>query len=97
MNIQPIDNRIIVRRIDESHKSALVMLTDAPMSMLAQVLAVGPGKYSKNGKRKPMQVKVGDVVLIPGVANAFPDFVNGNEIMVTEGDVAGIVELGEVN
>lgn len=97
MNLIPIDNRMIVRRIENRHKTALVMITDAPPEQLVEVLAVGPGKYSKNGKRKPLEVKVGDIVLIPGVANLYPDYSIDDEFMITEEDVAGIVQLGEVN
>jgi chaperonin GroES len=95
MNVQPLDDRMIVRHVAEKHKSALLILTDAPPSIMAEVLAVGPGKRNKRGVVKPLQVKVGDIVIIPGVANIFPDFTSGEEFMITEGDVAGIVELGE--
>jgi co-chaperonin GroES (HSP10) len=38
-----------------------------------------------------MGVKVGDVVLIPGAANQFPDWSEGERILITEDDIAGIV------
>ncbi len=97
MNLNPLDDRMIVKRVEEKHRRALITLTDAPLNQLVEVLAVGPGKYNKHGKRKPLQVRVGDIVLIPGVANLFPDYSIDDEFIITEGDVAGIVELGEVN
>ncbi len=85
----PLDNRVLVQRCEP--KQSIIVLTDADPNQLAVVIATGPGKLRKNGTRRPMGVKKGDVVLIPGCANQFPDWSEGEQILITEDDIAGIV------
>jgi len=94
--LQPLDDRILVRRL-KSNNNALIVLTDAPPAQMAEVVAVGPGKWRKNATRQPIGVKVGDVILVPGVANQFPDWTDGATLLIREGDIAGIVEPGQRN
>jgi co-chaperonin GroES (HSP10) len=85
----PLDNRVLVQRAKP--EPSTIFLTDAEPSQLAVVIATGPGKLRSNGTRRPMGVKKGDVVLVPGCANQFPDWSEGERILITEDDIAGIV------
>jgi co-chaperonin GroES (HSP10) len=85
----PLDNRVLVQRCKP--EASIIVLTDADPNQLAVVVAAGPGLLRANGSRRPMGVKVGDVVLIPGAANQFPDWSEGERILITEDDIAGIV------
>jgi co-chaperonin GroES (HSP10) len=66
--IEPLNDRILVRRLDSVTTSHLIIVPDAyrPKSGRGVVLATGPGKYlyMESGKkvRRPMGVKQGDVV-----------------------------------
>lgn len=66
--IEPLDCRILVRRLDNVTTSRLIIIPEAyrPKSGRGVVLATGPGKYlyAENGKkvRRPMGVKPGDIV-----------------------------------
>jgi chaperonin GroES len=93
--LQPLDDRVLVRRLEV--KKSLIVLTDEDPGQLAEVLAAGPGRMGNNGKRRPLAVKPGDVVLIPGAANQFPDWSAGERILIQEGDIAGIMEQSEAN
>ena len=66
MNLQPLDDRILVQRLQSEEKTAggiLLPDTAKEKPQKGKVLAVGPGKVKKDGSRAAMQVKVGDTVL----------------------------------
>ena len=66
INIQPLADRLVVKPIEreEITKGGIVLpdtVREKPQE--GEVLAVGPGRLSEDGKRIPMDVKVGDTVL----------------------------------
>ena len=66
MNLRPLHDRVIVKRLEEEKKSAGgIIIPDqaAEKPVRGVVLAVGPGKKSDDGKTIPMDVKAGDKVL----------------------------------
>jgi chaperonin GroES len=65
MNLQPLDDRILVQRLQSEEKTAggiLLPDTAKEKPQRGKVVAIGPGKLKKDGGRAPMQVKVGDVI-----------------------------------
>jgi chaperonin GroES len=65
MALQPLADRIVARPVEpESTSPAGILLPDQAKekTQVAEVLAVGPGRWD-NGKRLPMEVKVGDKVV----------------------------------
>jgi chaperonin GroES len=66
MNLKPLGDRLVVRRSASEDKSAGgILLPDAAKNkpQKGEVLAVGAGRLLKDGTRRPLQVKKGDVVL----------------------------------
>jgi len=66
MNIKPLQDRVLVKRIEEEEKtkSAIIIPDTAKEKPIqAKVVAVGPGKTNEEGKRIEMDVKKGDKVL----------------------------------
>ena len=66
MNIRPLHDRVIVKRLEEERKSAggiLIPDNAAEKPDQGEVIAVGSGKISEDGKVRPLDVKVGDRVL----------------------------------
>ena len=66
IKIQPLADRIIIRPIEreEVTKGGIVLpdtIKERPVE--GKVLAVGPGKLADDGKRIPMEIKVGDVII----------------------------------
>lgn len=88
--IQPTDHRVLLRRVEREFST--VVLTDAEASRWFQVVACGPGKKLKKGGRRPMDVKPGDIVHLPGCGMDYPDWVDVDHIMVTEDDIGFKVE-----
>jgi chaperonin GroES len=66
MNVRPLHDRLIVERLAQSDERAgsLIIPDSAKEKPLhGKVLAAGPGKSDKDGKRVPMDVKPGDMIL----------------------------------
>ena len=97
MNLQPIGDRIIVRReSSEAKTSGGILLPDTAKKKPQRgvILAVGPGKLNKKGERQPMQLKAGDKVLFTSWAgDEFKDRKDPNEVLVMhEEDVLAVIE-----
>ncbi len=66
MAIRPLDDRIVIKALEAEEKTAggiLLPDTAKEKPQKAKVLAVGAGRLTDEGKRIPLDVKVGDVVL----------------------------------
>jgi chaperonin GroES len=66
VELQPLDDRIVVKRLEAEEKTAGgILLPDSAKEkpQKGEVLAIGPGKMLENGKRAAMEVAVGDKVL----------------------------------
>jgi chaperonin GroES len=95
MNLRPLADRVIVKRIESETKTASgIYIPDnaAEKPDQGEVLAVGPGKRNDKGDIAPMNVKVGDRVLF-GKYSGQTVKVNGAELLVMkEDDLFAIVE-----
>ena len=97
MGLKPIGDRIIVRRESADEKTAGgIILPDTARNkpQRGEVVAVGPGKFKKDGTRAKMQLKAGDKVLFTSWAgDEFQDRRESAEILVMhEGDVLCVIE-----
>lgn len=95
MQIRPLHDRVIVRRLAAEHvtSSGIVIPDNAGEKPdQGEVLAVGPGKRDDSGKLIPMGVKVGDKVLF-GKYSGQTVKVGGEEYLVMrEEDIMGVLE-----
>ncbi len=95
MNIRPLHDRVIVRRMEEERTSpGGIVLPDSATEKPVQgeVLAVGKGKILENGDVRPMDLKVGDKVLF-GKYSGTEVKVEGEEMLVMrEEDIMGVIE-----
>ena len=95
MNIRPLHDRVVVRRVEDERTSpgGIVIpdsATEKPMK--GEVLAVGNGKILDNGEQRGLDVKVGDKVLF-GKYSGTEVKVDGEEVLVMrEDDIMGIIE-----
>jgi chaperonin GroES len=97
MKLTPLGDRIIVRRQESQDKSTGgIYLPDSAKNkpQKGTVLAVGPGKLSKDGKRRPLQVKEGDTILFTSWAgDEFKEHRTKDEILVMhEEDVLAVLD-----
>jgi len=95
MNIRPLHDRVIVRRMEEERMTAGgIVIPDSAAEKPAQgeVLAVGNGKKLDNGEVRPLDVKVGDKVLF-GKYSGTEVKVDGEDLLVMrEEDIMGVIE-----
>ena len=96
MTLRPLHNRIVVKRNEtgEQKSTGGIIIPDSAKEkpQEATVLAVGPGKIDDDGKRKQLDVKVGDRVLI-GKYSGSEIKVDGKEVVIlTEDEVLAVIE-----
>ena len=96
MRVKPLGDRIIVRREESSEKSAggIVLPDNAKQKpQRGTVLAVGPGKMLKDGKRRPLQVREGDRVIFTAWAgDEYKDGQGGKILIMREEDILAVVD-----
>jgi chaperonin GroES len=84
MNVRPLHDRLLVRRIDEKEttKGGLIIPDTAKEKpQQGEVLAVGNGRILENGTKVPLDVKVGDRVLF-GKYNGSDVKIDGQDVLV---------------
>ena len=95
MNLRPLHDRVIIKRLDQESKTASgIIIPDAAAEKPDQgeVLAVGPGKRDDSGKLNALDVKVGDRVLFGKYAGQTVK-VDGDELLVMrEEDIMAVVQ-----
>lgn len=95
MKIKPLQDRILVKRIEEEEKTkGGIIIPDAAKEkpQEGRVIAVGDGKVLDNGTKAPLTVKVGDKILF-GKYSGTEIKIDGEEhLILREDDVLAIVE-----
>ena len=94
MNVRPLADRILVRRIEEKETirgGIIIPDTAKEKPQEGEVVAVGPGRLTEDGKRIAMEVKKGDRILI-GKYSGTDVKIDGTEYtIIREDDVLGIL------
>ncbi|MFA9477874.1 co-chaperone GroES [Phycisphaerales bacterium AB-hyl4] len=94
-NLKPLDDRVVVKPQEAEDRTAGgIYLPESAKEkpMTGTVVAVGPGKLSDEGKRTPVSVKKGDVVLY-GKYGGTEIELDGETVMVLrESELLGVVE-----
>lgn len=88
MNLRPLHDRVIVKRLEEEKKSAggiIIPDNAAEKPVRGEVVAVGPGKKTDDGKTVAMDVKKGDVILF-GKYSGSEVKVDGQDLLVMRED-----------
>lgn len=95
MNIRPLHDRVVVRRLEEETMSAGgIVLPDTASEKPSQgeVLAVGPGKVLDNGSVHSLDLNVGDKVIF-GQYGGSTVKVDGEELLIlSESEIFGVLE-----
>lgn len=95
MNLRPLHDRVIVRRMEEETMSAGgIVIPDnaAEKPSRGEILAVGNGKITDSGDIRALSVKVGDKVLFGKYAGTEVK-VDGEELLVMrEDDIVAVIE-----
>jgi chaperonin GroES len=95
MNLRPLHDRVIVKRLDQETKTAsglIIPETAAEKPDQGEILAVGKGKILEDGKVRPLDVKVGDRVLFGKYSGQTVKVQNEELLVMREEDIMAIVE-----
>lgn len=95
MKFKPLRDRVFVRYSSEEEKTAGgLYIPDAAKEkpQRGTVIAVGSGKVTDDGKRQPMEVKAGDVILFDKYSGSKIKMDNEEYLIIREEDILGIVE-----
>ncbi|HEV7902893.1 MAG TPA: co-chaperone GroES [Pyrinomonadaceae bacterium] len=94
MNIRPLQDRVIVKRIEEGEQvRGGIIIPDSAKEkpQEGEVIAVGEGKYKDDGTRQTLDVQVGDRVLF-GKYSGSEIKLDGEEFLIMrEDDILGII------
>jgi chaperonin GroES len=95
MKLRPLQDRIIVKRLEEESKTAggiLIPDTAKEKPQRGEIVAVGKGKVAEDGKLLPMDVKVGDNVLFGKYAGTEIKIEGDDFLIMREDDILGVIE-----
>lgn len=95
MNIKPLADRVVVKLVEAEEKTKTgIFLTASAQEkpQVAEVVAVGPGAYSDDGKLIPMEVKVGDKVITSKYSGTEVKMDGVEYTIVKQSDILAIVE-----
>ncbi|TNE75585.1 MAG: co-chaperone GroES [Gammaproteobacteria bacterium] len=96
MKIRPLHDRVVVRRKEEEEKTAGGILLPGSAKEKpnqGEVIAVGIGRVLDNGEVRPVDVKVGDVVVFGKYAGSDTIELDGQELVIlSESDIKAVIE-----
>ena len=94
MKIKPLHDRILVKRLEEEEKTkGGIIIPDSAKEkpMEGEIVAVGPGKMTDDGKRIAMDVKAGDRVLYSKYGGTEVKIEGEEHLILREDDILGIL------
>ena len=95
MKIRPLQDRVIVKRVEEEEKTkGGIIIPDSAKEKPAEgkVIAVGKGKVGEDGKLQPLDVKVGDRILFSKYAGTEVKVDGDENLIMREDDILGVIE-----
>lgn len=95
MGIRPLNDKILVIRVDEEEKTSggiIIPDTAKEKPQEGKIVAVGPGRVNKKGTRVPLEVKKGDQVLFAVYAGTEIKINGVEHLIMQEDDILGIVQ-----
>lgn len=94
MKFKPLQDRILVKRLEESEKTKggiIIPDTAKEKPSEGEVVAVGPGALNNEGKRNPIDVKPGDKILFSKYSGDEVKIEGDDLIIIKEEDIIGIL------
>jgi chaperonin GroES len=95
MKIRPLNDRVLVTRVEEEQKTAggiIIPDTAKEKPQEGKILATGPGKIGDDGNRTPLNVKKGDKILFSKYAGTEINIDGVEQIFMKEDDILGVLE-----
>lgn len=95
MKIRPLQDRVIVKRIEEEEKTKggiIIPDTAKEKPQEGKVVAVGKGKVNDDGKITPLDVKVNDRILFGKYSGTEINVEGEEHLIMREDDILGVIE-----
>jgi chaperonin GroES len=95
VKIRPLQDRVIVKRVEEEEKSKggiIIPDTAKEKPQEGKVVAVGKGKVGDDGKITPLDVKVNDRILFGKYSGTEINFDGEEHLIIREDDILGVIE-----
>ncbi len=94
MKVRPLHDHILVERVEEETRKGSIIIPDTAKEKPQQgkVIAVGEGKRDENGKRIPLDVKKGDIILFGKYGGTEVPVGDKELLILREEDVLGVIE-----
>jgi chaperonin GroES len=95
MKIRPLNDRILVKRLEEEEKTAGgIIIPDSAKEKPAEgeIVAIGPGKLNDRGERVAMDVAVGNRILFSKYGGTDVKLDGEDFLIMREDDILGVVE-----
>jgi len=95
MKIRPLQDRVIVKRVEEEEKTKggiIIPDTAKEKPMEGKVIAVGKGKLMEDGKIHALDVKAGDRVLFGKYSGTEVKIEGEEHLIMREDDILGVIE-----
>ena len=95
MKIRPLNDRILVKRLEEEEKTkGGIIIPDSAKEKPAEgeIMAVGKGRMNDKGERVPVEVKVGDRVLFSKYGGTDVKLDGEEYLIMREDDILGVIE-----
>ena len=95
VNIRPLHDRVIVRRIEEGEQvrgGIIIPDTAKEKPQEGEVVAAGEGKYRDDGSRQPLDVKAGDRVLFGKYSGSEVKIDDEELLIMREDEILGIIQ-----
>jgi chaperonin GroES len=97
MHVRPLHDRVVVRRLEEGEQNIggiIIPDTAKEKPQRGKVIAIGAGKMNDDGKRVPLDVKAGDLILF-GKYTSQEITLDGEELLIMREDEVLAVISGE--
>jgi chaperonin GroES len=94
VNIRPLHDRVLVKRTETQEQvrgGIIIPDTAKEKPQEAEVIAVGPGKLSDEGKRAPMDVKEGDRILIGKYSGSEIKIEDNDYVILREDEILAVI------
>jgi chaperonin GroES len=99
MKVRPLHDRVLLKRIDDKNEETkggiIIPDTAKEKPMEGEVIAVGPGKMTEDGKRSPLDVKAGDRVLFGKYAGTEIKIDDEDYIIMREEEILAVLKSGK--
>ncbi len=95
MKIRPLQDRVIVQRVEEEERTKggiIIPDTAKEKPQEGKVIAVGKGKFGDDGKLIPMDVKAGDRILFGKYSGSEVKLDGEEHLIMREEDIMGVLE-----